>query len=218
MNAKGSNNKARESDITQNSPDEDHRNGQGRLFVVSAPSGAGKTTLCKAALARIPDLRYSVSYTTRRPRSGEQNGVAYHFIGREEFVRGIDTRRWAEWAKVHGHYYGTSAEFISLELSSGHDILLDIDVQGAMQIRKRFVECVTVFVMPPSRQVLEERLRSRGSDSREEIERRMKNAEKEMAGRHLYQHVLVNDRLDVAIKELVALIESYRREPAKRRR
>ena len=187
------------------------RAGPGRLFVVSAPSGAGKTTLCRAALARIPDLRYSVSYTTRRPRSGERNHVAYHFIGREEFMRGIESGRWAEWAEVHGNYYGTSAEFIRQELASGHDILLDIDVQGAQQIRKRFADCVTIFVMPPSRQVLAERLHSRRSESQKEIKRRMANAEKEMASSDQYRHVIINDRLETAVDDLVALIASYRR-------
>ena len=127
---------------------------KGRLFVVSAPSGAGKTTLCRAVLDRLPGLHYSVSYTTRRPRSGEQDRIAYHFISKEEFVRGISSGRWAEWAEVHGHYYGTSAAFIDRELKSGHDILLDIDVQGAMQIRKRFADSVTIFIMPPSRRSL----------------------------------------------------------------
>ena len=200
---------------TDPAPPEKNRTQPGRLFVVSAPSGAGKTTLCKAALARIPELRYSISYTTRRPRSGEQNHVAYHFIGREEFMRGIEAGRWAEWAKVHGNYYGTSAEFIRQQLASGNDILLDIDVQGAQQIRKRFADSVTIFIMPPSRHVLAERLRSRGADSREEIQRRMENAEAEMASRNLYRHVLVNDRLDTAVEDLVALIASYRRKPVK---
>ena len=186
------------------------RSGQGRLFVISAPSGAGKTTLCKAVLDRIPELRYSVSYTTRQPRNDEQNGVAYHFISREEFEKGIDTQRWAEWANVHGHYYGTSAVFIRQELASGHDVLLDIDVQGAQQIRERFSDCVTVFIMPPSRQVLQERLQRRGAESRQEIELRMKNAEAEISSKDSYQHVLVNDRLEKAIEELVALIASNR--------
>lgn len=193
-------------------PEED-RNGGGRLFILSAPSGAGKTTLCTAVLARIPELRYSVSYTTRQPRGGEQDHVAYHFISEAEFIRGIDAGRWAEWAKVHGHYYGTSAEFIDQMLATGHDILLDIDVQGAMQIRNRFPDAVTIFIMPPSRQALEDRLRSRGSDSPEEIRHRMKNAEAEMNSRVLYRHVLVNDRLPTATEELVALIDSYRRRP-----
>ena len=114
---------------------------------------------------------------------------------------------------MHGHYYGTSAEFIDQMLASGHDILLDIDVQGAMQIRNRFPDAVTIFIMPPSRQALEDRLRSRGSDSPEEIRHRMKNAEAEMNSRVLYRHVLVNDRLQTATEELVALIDSYRRRP-----
>ncbi len=185
---------------------------KGRLFVVSAPSGAGKTTLCRAVLDRLPGLQYSVSYTTRRPRRGEQNRIAYHFIGKEEFVRGIDSGRWAEWAEVHDHYYGTSAAFIDRQLKSGNDVLLDIDVQGAMQIRKRFADSVTIFIMPPSKMVLADRLRSRGSDSHEEIDRRLKNAEAEMASRDQYRHVLINDRLETAIEELVALITSYRQD------
>jgi guanylate kinase len=186
---------------------------KGRLFVVSAPSGAGKTTLCRAALERLPGLHYSVSYTTRRPRSGEQDRIAYHFISKEEFVRGINSGRWAEWAEVHGHYYGTSAAFIDRELKSGHDILLDIDVQGAMQIKKRFADSVTIFIMPPSKEVLAERLRNRGSDSSADIDRRLKNAEAEMASRDRYRHVLTNDRLEIAIQELVELVSSYRQDP-----
>jgi guanylate kinase len=155
-------------------------------------------------------LHYSVSYTTRRPRRGEQDRIAYHFISKEEFVRGIDSGRWAEWAEVHGYYYGTSAAFIDRELASGNDVLLDIDVQGAMQIRKRFADSVTIFIMPPTRQVLADRLRKRGSDSNGEINLRLKNAEAEMASRDQYRHVLINDRLELAIEELVALIMSYR--------
>ena len=199
-------------------PSRDGPAGKGRLFVVSAPSGAGKTTLCRAVLERIPELHYSVSYTTRLPRSGERDREAYNFISEEEFVRGIDSGRWAEWAKVHGHYYGTSAEFIGQQLASGQDILLDIDVQGAMQILRRFADSVSIFIMPPSKSVLEKRLRSRGSDSREAIDRRMRNADAEMASRHLYRHVVVNDRLDAAIEQLVALITSYRSRSADPRR
>ncbi len=185
---------------------------KGQLFVVSAPSGAGKTTLCRAVLDRLSGLQYSVSYTTRRPRRGEQDRIAYHFISKEEFVQGIHSGRWAEWAEVHGHYYGTSAAFIDRQLKAGNDILLDIDVQGAMQIKKRFADSVTIFIMPPSRKVLADRLRSRGSDSGEEIDRRLKNAEAEMARKDRYRHVLINDHLETAITDLVALITSYRQD------
>jgi guanylate kinase len=115
----------------------------GRLFVISAPSGAGKTTLCRAALERFKKIRYSTSYTTRQPRAGEIAHVDYHFISKAEFERGIETGRWAEWAQVHGNYYGTSAEFIAKELAAGRDILLDIDIQGTEQILKRFPASIT---------------------------------------------------------------------------
>ena len=217
MSATSSDKRAHSGNAAPDAPAGDQA-GNGRLFILSAPSGAGKSTLCKAALARIPELRYSISYTTRAPRSGERDHVAYHFISREQFIRGIDAGRWAEWAKVHGHYYGTCAEFIKKQMASGHDILLDIDVQGTLQIIKRFAESITIFIMPPSSQVLENRLRSRGSDSREEINRRIKNAAAEMASRDLYRHVLINDRLEIAIEELVALIASYRRSSGQPRR
>lgn len=185
---------------------------QGLLFVISAPSGAGKTTLCKSARSDFPDLLYSVSYTTRKPRSGEREGVDYHFISAKDFKERVRQGRWAEWAEVHGNIYGTSADVIDAGLSAGRDILLDIDVQGAVQILARYPECVTIFIMPPDMETLRRRLESRGSDGREEIARRLKNAEAEMAQRDLYQHVILNDRLDEAQKELKTLIRKYRTE------
>jgi len=148
----------------------------GRLFIVSAPSGAGKSTLCRAIRDRLPDLLYSISYTTRRPRDGEQNGVDYYFIARDEFEKGIDCGQWAEWAEVHDNYYGTSAERLDRCLSGGQDILLDIDVQGMRQIIKKYPAGITIFIMPPSLEVLKERLQSRGTDSAETIALRLKNA------------------------------------------
>jgi guanylate kinase len=182
----------------------------GHLFIVSAPSGAGKTTLCRALLRRFPDIRYSVSYTTRPPRKGEQEGIDYRFIAEEEFRRGIEQDRWAEWAKVHGYYYGTDAGVLADAIGKGKDVLLDIDVQGACQLVERFPEAVTIFVMPPSIEALRSRLLARGADSREVIDRRMAAAEEEIRCRSRYRHVVVNDRLDRAMGELQALVDGYR--------
>ena len=164
--------------------------GSGRLFILSAPSGGGKSTLCQALLNRFEDLRYSISYTTRNPRSGEKDGEDYFFISRDEFTRGIAENRWAEWAKVHDNFYGTSAQWLNAELATGHDILLDIDVQGARQIFSMYPKSITIFVMPPSIEVLRKRLESRGADTREVIEKRLKNAEKEIAQKDFYRHAI----------------------------
>jgi guanylate kinase len=184
--------------------------GNGRLFVVSAPSGAGKTTLCNAVRGHFRDLAYSISYTTRPPRNGEQNGSDYHFITPQEFEKGIDQGRWAEWAQVHGNLYGTSARWISDALANGRDILLDIDVQGARQILKRFPEAITIFIRPPSLEVLKQRLLGRGSDHPAAVELRLANAKNEMAQQHLYRHVVENDDLERATRELIDLFNIYR--------
>jgi guanylate kinase len=180
------------------------------IFIISAPSGAGKTTLCKAVLAAFAGMRYSVSFTTRPPRPGEENGRDYVFVTAPEFEAGIRSGRWAEWARVHGNYYGTSADVLAQSLSSGCDILLDIDVQGARQICARFPESVTIFIMPPSLEVLRERLVARGTDSPGVIAMRIENAGREMAQRDVYRHVVVNDDLETAITELIHIIDSYR--------
>jgi guanylate kinase len=182
----------------------------GHLFIVSAPSGAGKTTLCRALMQRFPDLWYSVSYTTRLPRSGEQDGVDYHFISVPEFTAGQQTGQWAEWAFVHGNYYGTSAVVLQEGLDAGRDILLDIDVQGMRQIVQRFPESVTIFVMPPSLEILRQRLTLRCTDSRQQIDKRLETAKREMAENGQYRHVIVNDDLPRAIETLVGLVREYR--------
>ena len=177
----------------------------GRLFVVSAPSGAGKTTLCQALRKQLPHLVYSVSSTTRPPRPGEQVGQDYFFITEAKFRKGIETGQWVEWARVHDHYYGTSAAFIENHIAAGRDVLLDIDVQGAAQIVRHYPNAVTIFIMAPSLRVLHQRLCARGSDSAEVIDQRMKNALSEIAHQGEYNHVVVNDDLDTAMARMVSI-------------
>ena len=185
-------------------------NAKGALFIISAPSGAGKTTLCTRLLAYYPDIIYSISYTTRSPRPGETDGVDYHFISKKAFIEKRKQDYWAEWARVHDHFYGTSAAFLSDSMAQGHDVLMDIDVQGAMQIKKRFPEAVTIFIMPPSLDALRDRLNKRDTEDPGAIEQRLKNAKAEMAQKGHYRHQIVNDRLEAATEALIALIASYR--------
>ncbi len=186
-------------------------NPAGHLFIVSAPSGAGKSTLCNAVRHHLKDLAYSVSYTTRARRQGEQDGTDYHFISEEDFRQGIVKGEWAEWAEVHGNYYGSSARWIADALNAGQDILMDIDLQGARQMLRRFPEAVTIFILPPSMDELERRLTGRGTDTRETIELRLANAKEELVRRGICQHELVNDDVNRATEALVALIEGYRK-------
>ena len=182
----------------------------GLLFIVSAPSGAGKSTLCRAVRQRFPDLLYSISYTTRPPRRGEQNGVDYYFIAKDEFEKGIARDQWAEWAEVHGNYYGTAADLLDRGLAGGKDILLDIDVQGMRQILQRYPAGITIFIMPPSLATLQRRLETRGTDSPEVIAVRLKNAQQEMTQKDRYRHVIINDQLADATAELIGILEKYR--------
>ena len=184
--------------------------GKGTLFVVSAPSGAGKTTLCRALREVYPDIQYSVSHTTRKPRQGEKEGVDYHFIDKETFLDMRDRGCWAEWADVHGHYYASSADILDQALSGGHDMLLDIDVQGAMQILERYPDAVTIFIMAPSLDILKHRLVQRGTENTQTIEKRLRNAEKEIARKSNYRHVIVNDDLSTAMDQFIRIVGKYR--------
>jgi guanylate kinase len=178
---------------------------KGRLFIISAPSGAGKSTLCKKLRAYYPNIQYSVSYTTRHPRTNESNGIDYNFISCDEFKKKIQENKWAEWACVHDNYYGTSRELIESYLSTGQDVLLEIDVQGMKQIIESFPDAITIFIKPPSIDVLKQRLENRATDSPDVIEKRLKNAINEMAFEDLYRHCIVNDNLETATNELIAL-------------
>jgi guanylate kinase len=180
---------------------------QGKLYVVSAPSGAGKTTLIKNVLNHFKSLSYSVSHTTREPRENEQHGLDYFFITKKEFEEKIEQDLLLEWAKVHENYYGTSKDFITANLDKGKSMILDIDVQGAQQIIKSDMDMVTIFIMPPSIDVLSQRLKNRGTDSQKVIDTRIKNAKTEIAKKSLYQYVVINDDLDHAKKELCMIFE-----------
>jgi guanylate kinase len=182
----------------------------GLLFILSAPSGAGKSTLCRAVLDHFPDMLYSISYTTRQPRKGERDGVHYYFIARDEFKKGIERGQWAEWAQVHDNYYGTSADLLDRGLNGGQDILLDIDVQGMGQIQASYPAGITIFIMPPSLEILRCRLEARGTDSSEVIAVRLRNAQQEMAQKDRYRHIIINDQLADATAELIGIIENYR--------
>jgi len=158
----------------------------------------------------LNNLLYSVSYTTRKPRPGERNGVDYYFISKDDFIKNIDNGRWAEWAEVYGNFYGTSADFLDKGLRAGSDILLDIDIQGTIQILERYPESVTIFVLPPSLDELKSRLQSRGTDSSREIERRLLSAKEEMIKKNMYRHIVRNEHLPHAVEELIVIIEKYR--------
>ncbi|MDR1978209.1 MAG: guanylate kinase [Synergistaceae bacterium] len=185
---------------------------KGRLFVLAGPSGVGKGTLRTRALADVENLTYSISCTTRKPRNGERDGVDYHFVTREEFEEKIAGGLFLEHAVVHGDRYGTLREDIVRELESGRDALLEIDVQGAQQIRSLLPESVLIFILPPSLEVLEERLRRRRTESEEKIDLRLEDAKKEMERAKEYDHVVLNDVLERASEELRRIILHYRKQ------
>lgn len=191
----------------------------GSLFIVTAPSGAGKTTLVQMLLEHDGKVRHSVSYTTRAPRAGEADGAAYHFIDVKTFVAMRDRGDFLEWAEVHGNFYGTSRVWLEDQLRLGNDMLLEIDWQGAEQVRGRFPDAVGIFVMPPSMAELENRLRKRGLDSEEVIQRRVAAALGEMRHVGEFDFVIINNDLQVALGELrAAVLASRLRFPRQRAR
>jgi guanylate kinase len=183
---------------------------QGTLFVVSAPSGAGKTTLCREVRLRLPDLAYSVSYTTRAPRSAEIAGADFVFVTEAEFRAHQARGDFAEWATVHGNLYGTRASLLEEALREGRDVLLDIDTQGAAQLRVRYPEAVLVFIVAPSMDELAQRLRERRSDAESEIARRLARAREEITLWRRYDYLVVNRDLKEAADHLTAIITAER--------
>ena len=183
---------------------------RGDLFVISAPSGAGKSTLCHRLIEETPGVSFSVSHTTRSPRKGEVNGVDYHFVSEEEFMTIVKSNGFLEWAKVHGNCYGTSRDAVIEMLGNGRDVLLDIDVQGAMQVRRLIPEAVLVFILPPSPEELEKRLRNRGTDSEETIRLRLENAQKEVKAAKSYDFIVINDDLIRAAGDLQSIVLARR--------
>ncbi len=180
------------------------------VIVLSAPSGAGKTSLARRAMDSLPDLCFSVSHTTRSPRGDEKHGIDYFFVTRGEFEEMTDRGIFLEHAQVHGHDYGTSRRFVEEQLQRGQDVLLDIDVQGALQVRRKMPECLMVFVLPPSLEELERRLRGRGVDDPVEIEKRLQGARREIGFYNHYDYIIVNDRIDESVNELKSIIQAAR--------
>lgn len=183
---------------------------QGNLFIVSAPSGAGKTTLCHRLAAEVPGIRLSVSYTTRKPRKGEVNDRDYTFTDEKNFRRMIEEGDFTEWARVHGNFYGTSGKRLQDMMQEGVDVILDIDTQGAKQMRKNHKRGVYIFILPPSMDILLKRLKTRMSDSADDIDMRIKTASKEIKEYKNYDYVIVNDKIDTALAELKSVIISDR--------
>jgi guanylate kinase len=180
---------------------------RGRLFVIAAPSGAGKTSLVKALLERKPELHVSISYTTRTKRATEEDGREYHFVSIGDFQRLQQQGQFLEYAQVFDNFYGTGRRPVETELARGNNVVLEIDWQGAQQVRKTLPECVTIFVLPPSRASLEDRLRNRRTDSEEVIARRLRDAVGDMSHWEEFNYVVVNDDFERAVGELVSIVE-----------
>ena len=186
------------------------KNRKGQIFVLSGPSGAGKGTVRKRLFQEIPMLKYSISCTTRQPRPGEVDGVDYRFIDETRFRAFIREEAFLEWADVHGHLYGTLCSHVERECSAGYDIVLEIDVQGAMQVRNKCTRCILIFLSPPSLEALEQRLRLRGTESEENVRIRLRNANDEMNLASGYDYLVINDSVEDAVHRIREIILSER--------
>lgn len=182
----------------------------GILYIISAPSGAGKTTLCRELLDIFPELRHSVSFTTRKARPGEIEGKDYFFVDREEFLRMADNGEFAEWAEVHGNLYGTSLRTLEESRAGGIDLILDIDCQGAAKLKESQAQGINIFILPPSFGELKRRLESRNSDSKDVIDQRVANAASEIPEAKWYDYIVVNDQFSKAVEELKSIIIAER--------
>lgn len=196
--------------MTQTQHTADSPTAKGTLYVVSAPSGAGKTSLLKAVLEQMPELKLSISHTTRQQRPGEVNGVDYHFVNVDEFKQMLEQKHFLEHAEVFGNYYGTSRVWLESQLEQGHDVILEIDWQGARQVRELMPECRSIFILPPSQDELLNRLKGRGQDSDEVIQSRMAAANREIQHYDEYDYIVINDNFEVACKELAAIFTARR--------
>lgn len=186
----------------------------GQLFVLSGPSGVGKSSLRENVLEKFPELAYSISYTTRSPRRGEKEGKDYHFVSEDTFLAMREAGAFVEWALVHGNYYGTSLEQLARQLDQHQDVLLEIDVQGARQVKNHFPQACFIFVLPPDRESLEKRLLQRGTEQGQDIKQRLENAIGELSEAFWYDYLIINDVLDEAVEALksVILAGRYRRQ------
>lgn len=196
--------------------------GRGILFVVSSPSGGGKGTLIQRVLKQVPNLSYSVSFTTRAPRNGEEDGREYFFVTRERFEEMVNAGEFLEWAHVHSKLYGTARQQVVREIAEGHDIILEVDVQGAASVRSLMADSVSIFILPPSFEILKQRLQARGTDSPDELDLRLRNAHMELKDYWAFQYVILNDDLDRAANQMTAIVHAERarlsRQEAKVRR
>lgn len=181
---------------------------RGILIVLSGPSGAGKGTICAALRKEMPNLVYSVSMTTRAPRVGEEEGVSYFFRSKEEFQQLIEEDAFLEYAKVYDNYYGTPKQHVMNLLSEGKSVILEIDIQGAMQVKERFSEAVFIYIVPPSLDILSNRLRDRGTDATDVINKRLSKASSELALAHRYDYIVVNDELDEAVEKVASILRA----------
>ncbi|MFM6987992.1 MAG: guanylate kinase [Arenimonas sp.] len=182
----------------------------GTLYIVAAPSGAGKSSIVNAVLKRLPDVALSISYTSRAPRPGERHAQHYHFIGKDEFERMIAAGDFFEHALVHGDYKGTARQSVLPQLERGLDVLLEIDWQGARQVRAQIPEAKSIFILPPSKQALETRMRNRGQDSEAVIAQRLAAAREEMSHYHEFDYVVVNEHFELAVQEVAAIFTAQR--------
>ncbi len=184
---------------------------EGIILIISAPSGAGKTTLCHGLLQRFPNMKESISYTTRIPRAGEVPGQDYYYVSRQEFQRMVDEDAFAEWAEVHGNLYGTALATIEDARKNGVDLVLDIDCQGACRLKEQIERCVYIFILPPSMEELRRRLENRSSDDQEVIERRIERAAEEIREARWYDYIIINDNFETAFEELAAIVVAHSR-------
>ncbi|NTV55674.1 MAG: guanylate kinase [Deltaproteobacteria bacterium] len=182
----------------------------GRIFVVSGPSGSGKSTLIRELRQKVPGLGYSISHTSRPPRGQEKNGVEYHFVSKESFQKMVENGEFVEWAEVYQDLYGTSVSSLRSQITMGLDVIMDIDVQGARNIKDHFKDAILIYVLPPSLEILEKRLRERGTDDEKAIRTRLKKAGKEIKNCVSYDYLLFNDQLDQTVEELKSILIAER--------